>query len=178
MGKKTGISVGKRVMIMGSAGSGKSTLATKLGEITGIPVTHLDRMFWNPGWVQTPSYEMDSNVTKVAAGDSWIIDGNYLRTLSVRLQRADTIIFLDFNRYICLYRVIKRCIKNYGKTRYDLGEGCPEKMDWPFIKWVWGYPKHSRKAILEAINESGKTFVNLKSRKDVAKYIKMVRLNE
>jgi len=163
--------LGKRVTIMGSSGSGKSTLAAKLSGITGIPVIHLDRLFWNPGWIQTPNDEMDNKVIKAVAKDRWIIDGNYSRTLDIRIARADTLIFIDFNRYICMYRILKRCIKNYGKTRYDLGEGCPDKLDWPFLKWVWGYPKHSRKMILEKIYQSGKNIVHLKSRKDVARFI-------
>jgi len=171
------LGLGKRIVILGSAGSGKSTMAAKLGEITGIPVTHMDRLFWNPGWVQTPSDEMDNKVQEAVSGESWIIDGNYLRTFNMRQERADTIIFIDFNRYICLYRIFKRCIKNYGKTRYDLGEGCPDKIDWPFVKWVWGYPKHSRKVILESIYQSGKTVVHLKSRRDVNAFISEVCKN-
>jgi len=163
--------IGKRIAILGSSGSGKSTLATKLSKITGIPVIHMDRLFWNPGWVQTPKDEMFNKVHEAVSGESWIIDGTYLNSLDIRQEQADTIIYIDFNRYLCLYRALKRGIKNYGKTRYDLGEGCPDKIDWPFIKWIWGYPKHSRNIILDSIHQSGKTVVYLKSRKDVARFI-------
>ena len=164
-------------MILGSSGAGKSTIATQLGQITGIPVIHLDRLFWNPGWVETPKDEMDKKVLEAASGDSWIIDGNFTRTLDIRIQQADTIIFIDFNRYLCIYRILKRCIKNYGKTRYDLGEGCPDKMDWPFLKWVWEYPKNIRPKILGSIQQSCKNVVLLKSRKDVARFIRRVSEN-
>jgi len=167
--------IGSRVVVLGSSGAGKSTLATKLGEITGLQVIHLDRLFWNPGWVQTPKDEMSIKVQEAASGESWIIDGNYLGSFDIREERADTIIFIDFNRYLCLYRICKRYAKNRGKTRYDLGEDCPDKLDWPFIKWVWGYPKHTRKAIMDIITQSRKTVIHLKSRRDVAGFIEVVR---
>ena len=163
--------LGKRIMILGSAGSGKSTLSIKLGEITGIPVVHLDRLFWNPGWVEAPKGEMDKKVIHAASGESWIIDGGYLRTLNFRMERADSIVFIDLNRYLCIYRVLKRWIKNYGKTRADIGEGCPEKIDLPFLKWIWNYPKRSRVETLGKIYNSGKPVYHLKTRKDVESFI-------
>ena len=161
------MNLGKRIMVLGSAGSGKSTLAIKLGEITGIPVIHLDRLFWNPGWVETPMDEMDKKAIHAALGESWIIDGNYSRTLDFRIERADSIIFIDFNRYICVFRVIKRRIQNHGKTCCDLGEGCPEKIDRAFLKWIWDYPKRSRKGTLEKIYGSSKAVYHLRTRKEV-----------
>ena len=164
--------LGSRIMVLGSAGSGKSTLAIRLGEITGLPVIHLDRLFWNPGWVQTPDAEMDKKVAEAASGESWIIDGNYSRTIDFRLSRAETIIFIDFGRYFCIFRVLKRRIKNHGKTRYDLGDGCPEKIDREFLKWIWNYPKRSRKNTLEKIYQSGKTVYHLRTRKEVKYFFK------
>ncbi|MCL2350910.1 MAG: AAA family ATPase [Firmicutes bacterium] len=165
------MSLGERIMILGSAGSGKSTLAAKLGGILGIPVIHLDRLFWNPGWVETPKDEMDRRVIEAASGERWIIDGNYSRTMDFRMERADSIIFIDFGRFFCLCRVFKRRVKNRGKTRYDLGEGCPEKIDWEFFKWVWNYPSRSRKDTLEKIYGSGKAVYRLRTRKDVKNLI-------
>ena len=164
--------LGRRVMILGSSGSGKSSLAIQLGEITDLPVIHLDRLFWNPGWVETEPEEMVKKVAQAAAGEYWIMEGNYTnRAFDFRMERADSIIFIDFNRYICIFRVFKRWIKNHGKTRYDLGEGCPEKIDLPFLKWIWDYPKRSRKNTIEKIYSSGKTVHHLKTRKEVDLFI-------
>ena len=170
--------LGERIMILGSSGSGKSTLATRLGEITGIPVIHLDRLFWNPGWIETPKDEMTKKTIKVATSERWIIDGNYSKTLDFRIERANTIIFIDFNRVFCIYRVLKRRIMNHGKTRYDLGEGCPEKIDLPFLKWIWNYPKRSRKDIIEKIKRCDKNVHHLKTRKDVRRFIDNARQND
>ncbi|MCL2409162.1 MAG: topology modulation protein [Oscillospiraceae bacterium] len=167
--------LGKRIMVLGSSGSGKSTLASTLGKITGIEVIHIDRLFWNPGWVETPDDELDQKIKAVASGDSWIIDGNYSRTLDFRLERADSIIFIDFSRYFCIFRVLKRRIKYHGKTRDDLGEGLPEKVDRAFLAWIWNWPKRSRGKTLEKIAASGKIVYILKSRKDVRLFVKRAR---
>jgi len=144
--------LGNRIMVLGSSASGKSTLARRLGELTGINVVHLDRVFWKPGWVETPGDEMDRLIMEAANGDSWIIDGNYSRTLDYRLERASAVIFIDFNRYICIFRALKRWVRHRGQTRCDMGEGCSEKIDLPFLSWIWNYPKRSRIEILDKIN--------------------------
>jgi adenylate kinase family enzyme len=158
-------------MILGSSGSGKSTLAKQLGEITGLPVIHLDRLFWNPGWVQTPKEEMYEKVAEAASAESWIIDGNYSGAMDLRLERTDTVVYIDFNRFICIFRAIKRRIQNHGKTRDDMGEGCPEKIDWEFLKWIWNFPKRTKKILHEKINHCGKNVYHLKSRKAVKQFI-------
>lgn len=167
--------LGKRIMILGSSGSGKSTLALKLSQITGIPVVHLDRLLWNPGWVQTPQDEYGKKVNEAALEESWIIEGNNSKTLDFRLQRADCVIFLDFNRFFCIYRIFKRRIKNHGKTRPDMTEGCPEKIDLEYLRFVWNFPKRFRKTALEKACNSGKAFYHLKSRRQVAKFIEKAR---
>ena len=145
---------GKRVMILGSSGSGKSTMAQRLGERTGLPVTHLDSISWLPGWVEAPKDEFDKKLREIVRGDAWIIDGNYRKwALDERLERADTVIFLDFNRYVCLLRAFKRRIMFHGKTRPDMGEGCNERITWWLVKWIWGYPKRARGSTLEWLAE-------------------------
>lgn len=143
------MNLGKRIMVMGSSGSGKSTMAARLGEIIGLPVVHLDRLSWNPGWVATPAELMAEKVRAAADEPHWVIDGNYTATRDYRLERADTVVFLDFNRIVCLSRALRRFLKNRGHTRYDLGEDCPERMTLWLIKWIWGYPKRSRRHTLQ-----------------------------
>lgn len=138
------MNLGKRVMVMGSPGSGKSTIAKRISEITGLPAIHIDRLSWNPGWIPTPPDILKEKIQEAADQPSWVIDGNYSATRDYRLHRADTVIFLDFSRYTCLLRALLRWIKNYGRTRYDLGEGCPEKSTWRSSNGYGGYPKRSR----------------------------------
>ena len=165
--------LGSRIMVMGSSGSGKSTMATRLGEITGLPVVHLDRLSWNPGWVATPDDIMKQKVEEAADQPAWIIDGNYSASRGYRLERADAVIFLDFSRYTCLFRALKRWLRNIGKTRYDLGEGCPEKIDMWLVKWIWGYPKRSRGRTLTwlATVQQPKRVYHLKGKRAVKRFL-------
>lgn len=142
----------KRVAVIGSAGAGKSIFSRRLGEISRLPVVHLDLHFWNPGWVETPSEEWATKVADLASAERWIIDGNYSRTMDIRLAAADTIIFLDFPRRTCVWRVLVRSA--LGKPRPDLPEGCNERLDLDFLKflqWVWNFPKRSRPGVVQRL---------------------------
>ena len=130
----------QRIAIVGSPGSGKSTLARVLGARTGLPVIHMDALYWTPGWVEREGADFRARLTAAAAGDRWIIDGNYSGTMAIRLARADTVVVLDRSRWLCLWRVVKRWLATRGRTRPDMAEGCPEKIDWPFVKFVLDYP--------------------------------------
>lgn len=140
---------------MGSGGSGKSTFSRELGRLTGIPVTHLDREYWRPGWEETPKEEWKDRVAAMLAAESWIMDGNFGGTRAMRMRAADTIIFLDLPRRVCLYRVLKRTLKYYGKSRPDMTEGCNERLDLEFIGWVWSYRHRSRKRLLAELENVG-----------------------
>lgn len=131
----------QRVAVIDPSGAGKSTLARELGHILGVEVIHLDAHFWRPGWVQAPREEFDAVARHLAEQDAWIIDGNFSRTLGQRLDRANAIVILDMTRAHCMRSVLKRRWTYRGQSRPDIGQGCKEKVDLEFLKWVWDYPK-------------------------------------
>ncbi len=162
----------ERIMIIGCGGSGKSTLARRLGEKLRLPVVHLDKLFWTPGWVSIPKDEFDRLHREAIDQKKWIIDGNFDRTIPVRLQRCDTVIYLDFSRFACLMGVVKRVLTTYGKVRPDMGEGCPERFDLDFLKWVWNFNKNNRKRNYRLLNETkGIEVVILKNRRQVNRFL-------
>jgi adenylate kinase family enzyme len=168
--------LGERIAIIGSAGSGKSTLARQLGERLALPVIHLDAHFWSAGWVQAEPELWRERVGELAAGERWIIDGNYSSTMDLRLPRAETIIFLDFPRWLCLLRVLRRWLTYYGDSRPDLPAGCPEKVDSDFLRWIWDYPKRSRPhtvALLQSLDQE-KQIIRLQSPGAVRELLRMV----
>ncbi len=112
--------VGRRVIVTGLAGSGKSTLSVALAAKTGLPLVHLDLAFWKPGWVAPSEAEWRDKQRVVLAGDAWIADGNYHETLDLRLERADTVLFLDLPWWRCSGRALRRGFKMPG----ELPEGC------------------------------------------------------
>jgi adenylate kinase family enzyme len=144
----------RRVMLIGSGGAGKSTLAVRLGARLGLPVVHLDARHWHPGWVPTPDAEWRREVAALAAGPAWIMDGNYGGTLDLRLAAADTVVFLDLPRRVCLWRVLTRTARHVGRSRADMGAGCPERLDrayLEFLRWVWSYPAARRPGVLRRL---------------------------
>jgi adenylate kinase family enzyme len=162
----------ERVIIIGCGGAGKSTLAQKMGQKTGLPVVHLDKLFWKPGWVESTPEEIDEKIRQELDKPQWIMDGNFNRTLPMRVARADTVIYLDFSRMACLLGVLKRVLTTYGKVRPDMGEGCPERIDFEFLKWVWNYNKNKRERNYRLLNEAehAETIV-LKNRRAVRKFL-------
>ena len=163
----------RRIAIVGSAGAGKSTLARQIGEITELAVVQLDAIYWRPGWVPIPDEEWDAVVKDVASRESWIIRGNYGRTMETRLERADAILFLDFPRLVCLWRVFKRWLRYRGKTRPDLAPGCPEQLDREFVRWIWGYPKRSRPGVIERIerHSTDTEVIALRSQREIDEFM-------
>lgn len=165
----------KRIIIIGCGGAGKSTLAQQLGEKLDIPVLHLDKLFWKPGWVERDKTEFDELVRGELAKDRWIMDGNFNRTLPERIKHCDTIIYLDFSRFACLWGVLKRVLTTYGKVRPDMGEGCPERIDWEFLKWVWNFNKNKREQNYRLLNEAeGVETIVLKNRRMVKRFLRFI----
>jgi adenylate kinase family enzyme len=126
----------RRVLVIGSPGAGKSTLSHDLAAHTGLPLHHLDKMFWLPGWIERDREEGRAILADVLARESWIIDGNYGSTLPMRLERADTVAWLDYPTRLCLTRAVKRWWHYRGQTRRDMTEGCPERFNLEFLLYV------------------------------------------
>lgn len=127
----------KRVMIIGQPGAGKSTLARQLGEATSLPVFHIDLIHWKSGWEERTGPEKDALCAQVHAKDTWIFEGGRSVNRPERLARVDTLIWLDFPLWLRCWRVFKRTLRDYGTSRPDMPEGCPERFSWPFYKWIW-----------------------------------------
>lgn len=163
----------ERILIIGCGGAGKSTLARQMGEKLEIPVVHLDRLYWKSGWVECSEEEFDVLLEQELVKSKWIMDGNYNRTMPRRVERCDTIIYLDFGRFACLRGVLKRMLTSYGKVRPDMGENCPERIDLDFIKWIWNFNKDKREAYYRLLNEAeGVETFALKNRRQVKRFLK------
>ena len=165
----------ERIIIIGCGGAGKSTLARQLGEKLNLPVVHLDKLFWKPGWVESTKDEIDAKIMEEMSKPKWIIDGNYNRTIPERIKRCDTIIYLDFSRFTCLMGVAKRVLSTYGTVRPDMGAGCPERFDPEFLKWIWNFNRKHRENYYRLLNEAeGTETIVLKNRKAVKRFLEQL----
>ena len=143
----------KRIALIGPGGAGKSTLARQIGQKTGLPVIHLDALYWHEGWTETPKDVWEQTVRELTQREAWITDGNYGGTMDIRLAAADTIVFLDLPPAICLLRVLRRQLRYQGRSRPDMAPDCPEKLDPVFLRWIWNYRRDRRPGILERMQK-------------------------
>ena len=162
-----------RVLVLGSSGSGKSTVARRLGELLDVEVIHLDSHYWQPHWTDTPAEEWDRKLKDLLQKERWVMDGNYTRSLPLRMEVADTIVFLDYHRLVCLWRCLGRFLRYRGSNRPELAPGCYEKLDWEFLKWIWNYPRDARPKVLDALESRGgeKRIFRLGNDKEVTAFL-------
>jgi adenylate kinase family enzyme len=162
----------KRVLIIGSGGAGKSTLAKALAERTGLPLVHLDRHYWRPGWTEPPREEWHTHLRALLDGERWIMDGNYGGTLRLRIPYADTIVFLVFSRWLCIWRVLRRYLMHRNRSRDDMADGCPERLAWAFLVFLWRYPVDGVPRVLELLEaHPGKELHVLRSDREVRRFL-------
>jgi adenylate kinase family enzyme len=141
----------QRVLVMGSSGSGKSTFARRLSEMTGIPFVSLDALFWKPGWVASDNAAFGRRVAEVVRQPRWVMDGNYISSGAGELRRqlSDTVIWFDLPRRSCMFGIMKRIAGSHGQVRPEMAEGCPEKFDFEFFRYVWTYRRQQRPKLLD-----------------------------
>jgi len=168
-----------KIAILGYSGSGKSTLAKYISNEYNLPLLYLDTLHWLPGWKERDNDEeikfmkdfLDKN-------ESWVIDGNYSQILRERrLEEADMIIFLNFNRFSCLNRAIKRKKEFNGKSRDSLTPGCTEKIDISFVWWILfqGRTFKIRNKYKEFSKKYASKFVTIKNQKQLDKFYTKVK---
>jgi adenylate kinase family enzyme len=173
--------IGHRVLVDGMMGSGKSTFARSLGARTGLPVIHLDVNYWKPGWVRPSDDEWRERQRALLDGENWIIDGNYSETLSLRLERAETFVFLDTPWWLCANRAFMRGLHT---SVDEMPEGCPDSFrrrlcdEWGGVGRIWrdrnSEPEYTRSEILR---HGSRTSVHvLRSRREAKAFLDAVHL--
>lgn len=165
-----------RIMIIGQCGSGKSTLAQRLGERTGLPVIHIDKIHWQPGWVERSKDEKTRLCLEVEQQEQWVFEGGHSATWPSRLARADVVVWIDLPVGLRLRRVIWRSVSGWRRSRPDMAEGCPERLRMlpEFLHFIWATRDSAREKIrrLLASAPEGVDVVHLRATTDVEDFLK------
>jgi adenylate kinase family enzyme len=136
-----------RLVIVGSSGAGKSRLAVALGRRLGLPVIHADREFWQPGWTDPVNEDYRARIERLTASDGWIFDGTPGRVADIVLPRAEAVLWLEQPVILCLLRAYGRMFRHLGRTRPDMAEGCPEKLNLNLWRYATGFDEGLRPRI-------------------------------
>lgn len=157
----------KRVLIVGSPGAGKSTLAKELAARTGLPLTHLDELSWEPGWVRVERTVWHARLHAAMSRERWILDGNILTTLLRVAYRADTVVYLLPPRPLCLWRVFQRA----ALGQFPHGE---RRQGWPtrdLVKSVWNFPAQAAWQLAQLRTVPGLRLVVLRNDAEVRAFL-------
>lgn len=163
-----------KIAVMGYSGAGKSTLARTLGAHYHIPVLHLDRVQFCPSWEERDRAEALALVREFMSQPHWVIDGNYAKfEQERRLKEADQIIFLNFSRFTCFFRALRRYFSFRGKNRPDMADGCNEKMDPEFMWWLlWaGRTRPRRERFQRLLNMHPEKTIILENQRALDQYL-------
>lgn len=163
----------QKIIVIGSPGSGKSCFSKRLKNITGLPLHHLDLLWHKPDKTNYTAEEFDKKLQNILSDDKWIIDGNYQRTLEIRLASCDTVFLLDYPLNVCLSGAKSRI----GRKRDDM-PWIETELDDEFRQWIIDFPKTQLPAIYKLLTQySDKKIIIFKSREESKSYLKTTYKN-
>lgn len=162
----------KKVIVIGCPGSGKSTFARALHERTGLPLYHLDMMYWNEDRTTVAKSVFRQRLQQALDADTWIIDGNYQSTIELRLQACDTVFFLDYPQDVCLDGALSR----RGQKRTDIPWIEPiDDIDSEFLQFIQNYNTNNRPIVLDLLNQyCNKSIHIFKTRQEADHYLSLI----
>ena len=159
----------RRVAIIGCGGAGKTALSLELGRLLDLPVVHVDAHYWRDS-PASPTGHWPELHRQLVAGEAWIVDGMKPGVLAERLERADTVVFLDLPRRTCLRGLVERRVRFRRRPRPELGR--PDRLTRAYVRWVWRFPRDVLPSIRHALATCRCEVVTLKSRREIDGYVR------
>lgn len=160
-----------RIAIIGCGGSGKSHLARQLAAILGVTPVHLDILYYDMDWNPLPHGKFAALQRDLVSAPRWVIDGNYASTLPIRLQAADTVIFLDLPARTCLWGLAQRRLRHGGGQHHAIG--VYDRITPGFVRYILGYRRTMAPRVRTLITEHAGTadVAVLRSRRAARHYL-------
>jgi adenylate kinase family enzyme len=167
----------ERVAVVGCGGSGKSYVARELGRLLNLPVAHMDAVYFDDQWNPLPMERFEAVQSELVAGPRWVIDGNYNSTVQVRLEAADTVVFMDLPTHVCLWGILSRQLR-HGRGQNDQS-GVYNRITGDVLRYVLGYRRKMRPRVLAKIDQhaSGARVVALTSRRETRHFLRQASSN-
>lgn len=157
----------RKIIVIGCPGSGKTTFARKLRDKTDLPLYYLDAIWHKPDKTHIPREEFDARMAEILPTDQWIIDGNYSRTLEIRMRACDTVFFFDLPTQVCLEGAAARV----GKVREEM-PWIETKLDPEFKKEIEEFPSKNLPTVYALFEKySDKRIVIFRSREEADKFL-------
>lgn len=165
----------RRIAVLGPSGSGKSFLASRLAEMTDLPLIHLDRLAYQPGWRETDADELTRIHRELLDESEWVIDGNYTNVdKAERIRRADLVVVLALPRRTCTRRILRRQTLNFKRGRPDMADGCVERFDLDFLRFCWDWHRRHPDYGEEIIGQAGATpVIVLHNRREASEFLRL-----
>lgn len=159
----------KKISVIGNSGAGKSTFSRKLQEKTGLPLYHLDNIWWRSDWTHIRRRKFVHIQNKIMKQECWIIDGNFMSTIEKRIKNSDLVYFFDLPFEICIDGYLER----FGKKREDC-PGIETEIDYEFIEYIKNFNRHCKPIILDLFEKYNTSVITFKSRKEIDDYLKRI----
>lgn len=152
--------------MVGCGGTGKSTFSDRAARRLGLPLVDLDDLSWGPQCSRPATDDWRAAVSRVVAGDRWIVDGNDKATFDLRLPAADLVVVLDRPRWLCLVRVVRRRWR--GRHRPSSTADCADRLTPAYLRWVWRYRRRNLPRLLDRLTDGSTPFVVTRTEQDLA----------
>lgn len=165
-----------KIAVIGHSSSGKSTFSKRLSQVYDIPVLHIDKIFFEPNWIERNAKDVECEIRDFMSSKRWIIDGFYRKLATERFDEADRIFIFSFNRFKCLYGAIVRRLKYHNQNRDSVCVGCKERLNFSFVWWILygGRKKDSRNLLKRFEQEYHDKIIIFKNRKQTNAYLRKI----
>mgnify|MGYP006283024635 CR=1 FL=1 len=157
-----------KIVVFGRPGSGKTTLSLRIARELGLPLFHVDKLYFEKGWKKRDHASYMRDIEKAVSSESWIIEGNSMKSLAYRYERADIAFYCCLPRMTCFYRIVRRWLTTRGRDKEDGPAGARNTISLRLIAYLWRFETRYRDVINELRSNHSKTaYLEIRSKREM-----------